>query len=81
MFGPTATNAALKGMYNSLTVWQHATKHQTIGAIVAVYNAGQAVGTFATGYSADKFSRRWTICGAGILGSCNQCTDGYPSQD
>ncbi|KAH8747898.1 general substrate transporter [Hyaloscypha finlandica] len=37
------------------------------GAIVSVYNAGQAVGTFITGYSADKFSRRWTICAAGMI--------------
>ncbi|KAL2068488.1 hypothetical protein VTL71DRAFT_16586 [Oculimacula yallundae] len=37
------------------------------GAIVSVYNAGQAVGTFVTGYSADKFSRRWTICAAGTI--------------
>ncbi|RDW68193.1 hypothetical protein BP5796_08850 [Coleophoma crateriformis] len=49
MFGPTATNAALKG------------------AIVSLYNAGQAVGTFGSGYSADRFSRRWTICAAGLL--------------
>ncbi|KAN0116882.1 putative hexose carrier protein [Hyaloscypha variabilis] len=37
------------------------------GAIVLVYNAGQAVGTFITGYSADRFSRRWTICAAGMI--------------
>ncbi|RDW65094.1 hypothetical protein BP6252_10745 [Coleophoma cylindrospora] len=37
------------------------------GAIVSLYNAGQAVGTFGSGYSADRFSRRWTICVAGIL--------------
>ncbi|KAE9376420.1 putative hexose carrier protein [Stipitochalara longipes BDJ] len=37
------------------------------GAIVSVYNAGQAVGTFITGYSADRFSRRWTICAAGMV--------------
>ncbi|KAH7336169.1 putative hexose carrier protein [Rhexocercosporidium sp. MPI-PUGE-AT-0058] len=37
------------------------------GAIVSLYNAGQALGTFITGYSADRFSRRWTICAAGML--------------
>lgn len=38
-----------------------------LGAIVSLYNTGQALGTFITGYSADKFSRRWTICAAGII--------------
>jgi MFS family permease len=38
-----------------------------VGAIVSLYNTGQALGTFITGYSADRFSRRWTICAAGII--------------
>ncbi|KFY95126.1 hypothetical protein V500_02910 [Pseudogymnoascus sp. VKM F-4518 (FW-2643)] len=38
-----------------------------IGAIVSLYNTGQALGTFITGYSADRFSRRWTICAAGVI--------------
>ncbi|GLI73614.1 hypothetical protein PoHVEF18_001834 [Penicillium ochrochloron] len=37
------------------------------GAIVSLYNVGQAVGTFAAGYSANKFSRRWTICGSAVI--------------
>ncbi|KAF7592747.1 hypothetical protein BBP40_012505 [Aspergillus hancockii] len=37
------------------------------GAIVSLYNVGQALGTFAAGYSANKFSRRWTICGSAII--------------
>jgi MFS family permease len=38
------------------------------GAIVSLYNVGQAVGTFGAGYSANKFSRRWTICGSAMIG-------------
>ncbi|GAB7358335.1 hypothetical protein MBLNU230_g2407t1 [Neophaeotheca triangularis] len=34
---------------------------QLSGAIVSVYNAGQAVGGLTVGYLADKFSRRWTM--------------------
>ncbi|KAE8325834.1 general substrate transporter [Aspergillus sergii] len=37
------------------------------GAIVSLYNVGQALGTFAAGYSANKFSRRWTICGSAVV--------------
>ncbi|KAL5358333.1 putative hexose carrier protein [Aspergillus floccosus] len=37
------------------------------GAIVALYNVGQAIGTFAAGYSANKFSRRWTLCGSAVI--------------
>ncbi|OOQ91574.1 putative sugar transporter [Penicillium brasilianum] len=37
------------------------------GAIVSLYNVGQAIGTFAAGYSANKFSRRWTICGSAVI--------------
>ncbi|KAI9044245.1 sugar porter family MFS transporter [Aspergillus affinis] len=36
------------------------------GAIVSLYNVGQAIGTFAAGYSANKFSRRWTICASAV---------------
>ncbi|KAL4874356.1 putative hexose carrier protein [Aspergillus karnatakaensis] len=46
------------------------------GAIVSLYNVGQAVGTFGAGYSANKFSRRWTICGSAviaIIGRVLQC--------
>ncbi|KAL3480922.1 putative hexose carrier protein [Aspergillus californicus] len=46
------------------------------GAIVSLYNVGQAVGTFGAGYSANRFSRRWTICGSGviaIIGATLQC--------
>lgn len=31
------------------------------GAVVSVYNAGQAVGTLFAGWTADKFSRRYTL--------------------
>lgn len=31
------------------------------GAIVSVYNAGQALGGLSTGFFADKLSRKWTI--------------------
>jgi MFS family permease len=37
------------------------------GAIVSVYNAGQAIGGLTTGYIADKFSRKYTILSASIL--------------
>ncbi|KAF2221228.1 general substrate transporter [Elsinoe ampelina] len=37
------------------------------GAIVSVYNAGQAIGGLTTGYLADAFSRRWTIFLSGVL--------------
>ncbi|KAL2795306.1 general substrate transporter [Aspergillus keveii] len=46
------------------------------GAIVSLYNVGQAVGTFGAGYSANKFSRRWTICGSAVIaivGAILQC--------
>lgn len=38
------------------------------GAIVSLYNVGQAIGTFGAGYSANKYSRRWTICASAIIG-------------
>jgi MFS family permease len=38
------------------------------GAIVSLYNVGQAVGTFAAGYLANKLSRRWTICISAVIG-------------
>ncbi|PLB50585.1 putative hexose carrier protein [Aspergillus steynii IBT 23096] len=37
------------------------------GAIVSLYNVGQAVGTFGAGYSANRFSRRWTICASAVI--------------
>ncbi|KAL2862815.1 sugar porter family MFS transporter [Aspergillus lucknowensis] len=37
------------------------------GAIVSLYNVGQAIGTFGAGYSANRFSRRWTICGSAVI--------------
>ncbi|CAI7617988.1 unnamed protein product [Penicillium manginii] len=37
------------------------------GAIVSLYNVGQAVGTFAAGYLANKLSRRWTICISAVI--------------
>ncbi|CAG8049186.1 unnamed protein product [Penicillium olsonii] len=37
------------------------------GAIVSLYNVGQAIGTFGAGYSANKYSRRWTICASAII--------------
>ncbi|KAG8626231.1 hypothetical protein KVT40_005176 [Elsinoe batatas] len=37
------------------------------GAIVSVYNAGQAIGGLTTGYLADAFSRRWTIFLSDVL--------------
>ncbi|KAJ0316420.1 hypothetical protein Brms1b_005450 [Colletotrichum noveboracense] len=46
------------------------------GAIVSVYNAGQAIGGMTTGYLADRFSRKYTILIASILtiiGSVLQC--------
>ncbi|KAL0932411.1 sugar transporter [Colletotrichum truncatum] len=46
------------------------------GAIVSVYNAGQAIGGMTAGYLADKFSRKYTILIASILtiiGSVLQC--------
>ncbi|KAK7397708.1 hypothetical protein QQX98_012923 [Neonectria punicea] len=46
------------------------------GAIVSVYNAGQAVGGLTTGYIADKLSRKYTIFLASfltIIGSILQC--------
>lgn len=39
------------------------------GAIVSLYNVGQAIGTFGAGYSANKYSRRWTICASAIIGT------------
>ncbi|QKD56722.2 general substrate transporter [Fusarium oxysporum Fo47] len=46
------------------------------GAIVSVYNAGQAIGGLTTGYIADRFSRKYTILFASILtiiGAVLQC--------
>ena len=46
------------------------------GAIVSVYNAGQAIGGMTVGVIADKYSRRWTILLAAILtivGAVLQC--------
>ncbi|KAF4445484.1 putative transporter (major facilitator superfamily) [Fusarium austroafricanum] len=46
------------------------------GAIVSVYNAGQAIGGLTTGYVADKISRKYTILVASILtiiGAVLQC--------
>ncbi|KAF4983464.1 hypothetical protein FZEAL_1193 [Fusarium zealandicum] len=46
------------------------------GAIVSVYNAGQAIGGLTVGYLADRFSRKYTILVAAILtiiGSILQC--------
>ncbi|KAF4924306.1 High-affinity glucose transporter HXT2 [Colletotrichum viniferum] len=46
------------------------------GAIVSVYNAGQAIGGMTIGYLADRFSRKYTILTASILtiiGSVLQC--------
>lgn len=37
------------------------------GAIVSVYNAGQAIGGFTVGYLADKYSRKYTILIASVL--------------
>lgn len=37
------------------------------GAIVSVYNAGQAIGGLTTGYLADRFSRKYTILIASVL--------------
>jgi len=38
------------------------------GAIVSVYNAGQALGGASVGYLSDKFSRKYTILISAILG-------------
>ena len=46
------------------------------GAIVSVYNAGQAIGGMTTGFLADQYSRRWTIFLAAFLtvvGAVLQC--------
>jgi sugar porter (SP) family MFS transporter len=46
------------------------------GAIVSVYNAGQAIGGLTTGYLADKLSRKYTIFLASVLtiiGAVLQC--------
>lgn len=46
------------------------------GAIVSVYNAGQAIGGMTVGILADQYSRRWTIFLAAILtiiGAVLQC--------
>ncbi|RSL63850.1 hypothetical protein CEP53_004283 [Fusarium sp. AF-6] len=46
------------------------------GAIVSVYNAGQAIGGLTTGYLADRFSRKYTIFLASLLtivGAILQC--------
>ena len=46
------------------------------GAIVSVYNAGQAIGGMTVGVIADKYSRKWTILLAAILtivGAVLQC--------
>lgn len=46
------------------------------GAIVSVYNAGQAIGGMTVGVLADKYSRKWTILLASILtivGAVLQC--------
>jgi hypothetical protein len=37
------------------------------GAIVSVYNAGQAIGGLTVGYLADKYSRKYTIFIASFL--------------
>lgn len=37
------------------------------GAIVSVYNAGQAIGGMTVGYLADKISRKYTIGLAALL--------------
>ncbi|KAF9894127.1 hypothetical protein FE257_009100 [Aspergillus nanangensis] len=37
------------------------------GAIVSLYNVGQAIGTFAAGYSANRLSRKWTICHSAVI--------------
>lgn len=37
------------------------------GAIVSVYNAGQAIGGMTVGYLADKYSRKYTIFIASFL--------------
>jgi MFS family permease len=37
------------------------------GAIVSVYNAGQAIGGMTTGYLADKISRKYTLFVASFL--------------
>lgn len=37
------------------------------GTIVAVYNAGQAVGSLCAGYLADRISRKYAIALASIL--------------
>ena len=37
------------------------------GAIVSVYNAGQALGGMTVGYLADKYSRKYTIFIAAFL--------------
>lgn len=43
----------------------------TIGAIVSVYNAGQAAGTFAAGWAADRLSRKYAMtlaCSIAVIG-------------
>jgi MFS family permease len=70
MYGPTGKNAALTGMPHPDTKSHLQIADQSCtGAIVSVYNAGQALGTMITAYSADRFSRRWSICAAGIIGT------------
>jgi MFS family permease len=68
MYGPSAKNASLTGMPPQSQGTRRIDADPLTGAIVSVYNAGQALGTFITGYSADKFRRKWTICAAGMIG-------------
>lgn len=39
----------------------------SIGAVVSLYNAGQAIGGMTVGYLADKISRKYTIGVAALL--------------
>lgn len=42
------------------------------GAIVSVYNAGQAIGGLTSEYIADRFSRKWTLFLASVLSSLSR---------